>query len=89
MEDVVPGYLEKRRAEVLVYQAALAAGDFETIKKMAHKMKGTGTGYGLPRLTELGGAMEKAALESNGPVVARNLNEFAIYVERVKLEYIK
>ena len=89
MEDVVPGYLEKRRAEVLVYQAALAAGDFETIKKMAHKMKGTGTGYGLPRLTELGAAMEKAALEGNCPGLARNLNEFSLYVQRVKLEYIK
>ena len=56
---------------------------------MAHKMKGTGTGYGLPRLTELGAAMEKAALEGNGPGLARNLNEFSLYVERVKLEYIK
>ncbi|MCU1326464.1 MAG: Histidine kinase, partial [Bryobacterales bacterium] len=54
MEDVVPGYVEKRRAEVPIYRAALDGGEFDTVKQLAHKMKGTGTGYGAPRLTELG-----------------------------------
>jgi len=89
MEDVVPGYLEKRRAEVEVYRTALAAGDFDTIKKLAHKMKGTGAGYGFPRLTELGGALEKAALEGNAANAARYLDEYAFYAQRVRLEYSK
>ena len=87
MEDVVPGYLAKRKAEVALHRAAFATGDFEAIKKMAHKMKGTGTGYGFARLTELGATLEKAALESDGPAIDRYLNELALYVESVKLEY--
>ena len=87
MEDVVPGYLEKRRSEVALYRTALASGDFDTIKKMAHKMKGTGTGYGFPRFTELGGALEKAALEGNETGTGRYVEEFASYVDRVRLEY--
>ena len=88
MEDVVPGYLEKRRADVALYRAALEAGDFESIKKLAHKMKGTGAGYGFPRLTELGSELEKAALGSDGAVVRLNLQELADYVEKVELEYV-
>ena len=87
MEDVVPGYLEKRRAEVSQYRAALAAGDFDTIRQLGHKMKGTGTGYGFPRLTELGGALEKAALERNGERAASLVDEFAAYAGHVQLEY--
>jgi CheY-like chemotaxis protein len=89
MEDLVPGYLEKRRAEVALYRTALAAGDFDSIRKIAHKMKGTGSGYGFPRMTELGGALEKAAIESDAAGVAQNLDQFAIYAERVRLEYSK
>jgi signal transduction histidine kinase/CheY-like chemotaxis protein len=89
MEDLVPGYLEKRRAEVALYRTALAAGDFDFIRKTAHKMKGTGSGYGFPRLTELGGALEKAAIESDAAGVAQNLDQFATYAERVRLEYSK
>ena len=51
-------------------------------------MKGTGAGYGFPRLTELGAAMEKAAIESNASAVRENLDQLAFYVERVELEYI-
>jgi HPt (histidine-containing phosphotransfer) domain-containing protein len=89
MEDLAPGYLEKRRAEVALYRAALSAGDFDSIRKIAHKMKGTGSGYGFPRLTELGGALEKSAIESDAAGVAQNLDQFAIYAERVRLEYSK
>jgi signal transduction histidine kinase/CheY-like chemotaxis protein len=86
MEDVVPGYLEKRRAEVRVYREALAAADFDAIKKLAHKMKGTGAGYGFPVLTELGGALEKAALAADAAAVLDDVNRFADYVERIRLE---
>jgi len=86
MEDVVPGYLEKRRAEVEVYRTALASSDFDTIKKLAHKMKGTGTGYGIPRLTELGAGMEKAALAGDSVSLATQLDEFALYVNAIQLE---
>jgi signal transduction histidine kinase/CheY-like chemotaxis protein len=89
MEDIVPGYLEKRRAEVAAYRQSLQAGDFDAIKKLAHKMKGTGTGYGFPKLTELGAALEEAAIQSNAAALKTSLDEFAFYVERVELEYPK
>ena len=89
MEDVVPGYLAKRRAEVPFYTAALARDDYDSIKKMAHKMKGTGSGYGFPMLTELGGAMEKASIEKNGSQLREYINQFAAYLETIELKYIK
>jgi CheY-like chemotaxis protein/HPt (histidine-containing phosphotransfer) domain-containing protein len=88
MEDVVPGYLAKRRAEVAVYRERLGAGDFDAIRKLAHKMKGTGGGYGFPKLTELGAALEKGAIQSDTSAIRENLDEFALYLESVKLEYL-
>jgi signal transduction histidine kinase/DNA-binding response OmpR family regulator len=88
MEDVVPGYLEKRRADVETYTAALAAADFDSIRKLAHKMKGTGSGYGFPVLTDLGAAIEKAALAQDAPGLREKLEQFASYLKSVELEYI-
>ncbi len=87
MEDVVPGYLEKRRAEVPLYQTALAANDFETIKNLAHKMKGTGSGYGFPRLTELGSILEQAAIGDDAAQIGEALKQLAGYTARVKLVF--
>ncbi|MGA2600701.1 MAG: ATP-binding protein [Bryobacteraceae bacterium] len=87
MEDVVPGYLDKRRKEIPQYQQALANQDFDTIRMLGHKMKGTGAGYGFEELTSLGGALEQAALRKDIPEIQTKLDEFARYVEAVELEY--
>ena len=86
MEDVVPAYLEKRRAEVAVYRKALESGDFNTIRGLAHKMKGTGAGYGFPPLTEFGTRLEDAARASDAAAIQLGLDDFARYVELVELE---
>ena len=88
MEDVVPGYLAKRRADVIVYTEALAKNDFESVRQLAHKMRGTGTGYGFPVLTELGGAMEKAAMERDAARIGQSLSRLAAYLDSIDLKYI-
>jgi signal transduction histidine kinase/CheY-like chemotaxis protein len=87
MEDAVPPYLEKRRTDVSLYRAALAANDFDSIKKLAHKMKGTGAGYGFQTLTDLGATLERAAIDGNAPQIALSLDELAVYLESIELKY--
>jgi signal transduction histidine kinase/DNA-binding NarL/FixJ family response regulator len=87
MEDIVPGYVERRRAEIAIYRKALERGDLEVIRMMAHRMRGTGAGYGMPMLTELGGLMEQAATRKDSAEVQTRLEELAGFLERVELEY--
>jgi signal transduction histidine kinase/DNA-binding NarL/FixJ family response regulator len=87
MADVVPGYLAKRRADFAVYTEALAKEDFVSIKNLAHRMKGTGTGYGFPVLTDLGGALEKAANEKDAARIRESLNRLGPYLDSIELKY--
>ncbi|MEO7650871.1 MAG: ATP-binding protein, partial [Bryobacteraceae bacterium] len=88
MADVVPSYLEKRRNEVPTYRQVLANGDFKTLRLMGHRMKGTGAGYGFAMLTDFGGAIEMAALNSDARSIGTTLDELSRYLDNVKLEYI-
>jgi signal transduction histidine kinase/CheY-like chemotaxis protein len=85
MADIAPAYLEKRRGELPIYRQALETGDFDAIRGLAHKMKGTGTGYGFPRLTELGAALETGAKQANAAAVEMVLREMGLYLDRVRL----
>jgi signal transduction histidine kinase/CheY-like chemotaxis protein/HPt (histidine-containing phosphotransfer) domain-containing protein len=89
LEDIVPTYLDKRRADLPVYRQALDSGDFESIRKMAHKTKGAAGGYGFQGLTELGGALEQAAIRTDGTLIRTKLDEYAEYLERIELKYSK
>jgi HPt (histidine-containing phosphotransfer) domain-containing protein len=87
MEDVVPVYLNKRRAEIAIYRKALAANNFEAIRNLGHKLKGTGAGYGFPTLTDLGDALESAAKREDAEAIRLGIDELNRYLENVQLEY--
>lgn len=87
MRDVVPGYLAKRRAEVPLYRDAMGKGDMDAVRTMAHRMKGTGTGYGMPVLTEMGSALEQAAKRLDASEVRLKVEELAQYLDNIELEY--
>src|SRR5438552_12528577 len=58
LQDLIPSFLDKRRKDVPKLIEALAAGDFATIRRLGHNLKGTGAGYGFPALTDIGAAIE-------------------------------
>jgi len=79
---LIPGYLESRRRDLETLRGALEASDYETIRDLGHKMSGTGGAYGLPRITEIGSLLEKAAREQNPETVRAQTDELARFLAR-------
>jgi len=65
IDDLVPTFLAARRKDVDVLEQALEEGDLETVRRLGHQMKGCGTPYGFPRITELGMELERAAIQED------------------------
>jgi CheY-like chemotaxis protein len=82
---LVPGFLELRRADVRAFRAALRSGAHPTIQFTAHKMKGTGRGYGFTTISRLGGELEVAAHEQDVAAMARLIDELDAYLSRVRV----
>ncbi len=59
--DLVPQYLNRRRAELGDLQAALQAADTVTLQRRAHRIKGTAAGYGCVELGDLAAELDGAA----------------------------
>lgn len=83
---LVPGFLQNRRAELAMYREALASGDFARIQSSAHKMKGTGRGYGLVAISRIGSDLELAAHQKDVAGMGRLIDELDAYLERVRIE---
>ena len=60
-QALVSQYLQRCRDDLAQLKAALAAGEYETARRLGHQMKGTGKPYGFPGLTQIGRAIEWAA----------------------------
>jgi CheY-like chemotaxis protein/HPt (histidine-containing phosphotransfer) domain-containing protein len=82
---LVPAFHDNRRAELAIYRDALEAGDYSRIQSLAHKMKGTGRGYGLAVISRIGGDLELAAHEKDVAAMQRRLDELDAYLQRVRI----
>ncbi len=87
LEELIPGFLENRRKDVLSIDGALKAGDYETIRILGHSMKGSGGGYGLATITDFGALLEQAAKERDPVEIARLLGRLSDYLQRVEVVY--
>jgi FixJ family two-component response regulator len=57
---LLPDYLRRRAQDARDIADAVAAGRFETVAFIGHKMAGTGVSYGMPQLSEIGARLEVA-----------------------------
>lgn len=85
IEELVPGFLANRSSDVERLRVLAAAQGFIDVRMIGHSMKGAGGGYGFDRISEIGAAIEEAALRDDAPAVFRCCDELADYLARVDI----
>ena len=60
LAERIPAYLRNCRQNVATMQDALARSDFETVTVLGHQMRGSGSMFGLPAITEIGASLQHA-----------------------------
>ena len=87
LQGLIPGFLQNRRHDIQTLQKAVAGEDFETIRTLGHRMRGDGGGYGFSMISEIGGALEKAALEKHTLEITACVQELTAYLDRIEIVY--
>jgi HPt (histidine-containing phosphotransfer) domain-containing protein len=87
LRDLIPGYLENRLKDITVIQDSLAQGDYEAIRSLGHKMKGSGGGYGFDKITDIGRTIEEAAKIGRREEIVRQTESLIAYLERLEVVY--
>ncbi len=87
LQDLIPGYLENRRKDVVDLLSALDRGDFELIRSIGHKMKGSGGGYGFDGITDIGRSVEDAAKVSQAEDIRAQVDALQYYLDHVQVVF--
>lgn len=85
--DLIPGFLQNRRQDVIALKGALARGDMERIRLIGHSMKGSGGGYGFPTLSEVGAVIEHGAQGLNYEAILQAVAQLEEYLARIEVAY--
>jgi HPt (histidine-containing phosphotransfer) domain-containing protein len=87
LEDLVPTFIKNRGKELETLRSALAAGDFEQMRQLGHRMKGVGNSYGFEKVSQLGKQIEDGAKAGDRAALGARLDEYADYLARVQIVY--
>lgn len=87
LEDLIPGFMQRRRGDVASLKASLSAGELDKIRITGHSMKGTGGGYGFDDLSRIGAGLEKAALAEDAEKISALVDRLEQYLDNVVIEF--
>jgi len=85
LRDLIPGFLEHKRADTGTIRAAIDRADYATIGQIAHKMKGEGGSYGFDAISEMGAALEDSALGRDNARIQSGIQELERYLSAVRV----
>jgi len=83
--DLIPGFLQNRRQDVIAMLDALDRGDFETVESLGHGMKGAGGSWGFQAITDIGAALEQAAESADADTSRKWVGELSRYLDCVEI----
>jgi len=88
LQNLIPDYLDNRAKDLRVIEDCLEQGDCDSIRRLAHRMKGSGGGYGFDGITAIGAAMEQAAVANDSGEIRRQAQALKDYLDRVEITYV-
>jgi CheY-like chemotaxis protein len=83
--DLIPGFLQNRRQDVIAITRALDLDDFGPVESLGHGMKGAGGSWGFPGITDIGAALEQAGGRADREASRKWVIELSSYLDRVEI----
>lgn len=88
LAGLIPAYLQNRRDDLARIPVLLEAGDLDALRVIGHKMRGSGGGFGLDFLTEVGTRMETSAKAGDKAALAAQAAELKDFLESVEIQFV-
>ncbi|PCI28912.1 MAG: Hpt protein [SAR324 cluster bacterium] len=89
LECLFPDYLNNKEVDVQKILTALKAEDFDSIKRIAHTIKGSGAGYGFDYITECGIQIENAASRQAIASTQEWTQKLRSYLQQVEVVFVE
>ncbi|MCP4351465.1 MAG: Hpt domain-containing protein [Desulfobacterales bacterium] len=88
LEEIIPMFFEQTWEDIQSVKDALEKGDYETLERLGHSIKGASLGYGFEEMGKIGKAIEEAAGDNKSLDEIRILvNNLIIHTDNVEVIY--
>lgn len=79
---LLPVFIAHRGRDLASILAALDQGDFETVARLGHNMRGNGNSYGFPEISAIGKELEAAAKARDEESIRDQMAMLEVWIEQ-------
>lgn len=83
MAELVELFVGEMPGRVEAIRTAFGSDSLETLKRIAHQLKGSAAGYGFPTIGEAAGKLESSVLNLTQPAMAVQLESLRVQVDQL------
>ncbi len=88
LEEIVPAFMNSRKKDIESLKNFFAEKNYEEIRSIGHKVKGTAGSYEFMELSEIGGRLEKAASDHDDGALDKLIVEYEDHVNKIDIKYV-
>lgn len=88
LEEIVPAFLDGRKKDTEIIKKCVLEKNFEELRSVGHKLKGTAGSYGFMGLSKIGAKIEEAAKASNIEALKKLSLEYEDHIKQVEVKFI-
>lgn len=89
LEEIIPSFLEKKTEELKLLQERFQEGDFEGVRQIGHRLKGTFNMYGFDAIGAAFSAVESAASLEDRATIETQLTIIVDSLGQLNIEYVE
>jgi hypothetical protein len=87
LQALVPGFLDNRHKDAEALDRAAQDNDLRTVRLLGHRMKGDGGGYGFQDISNIGDALERAAVRGDWKAIRQETAALRSFLAQVDVVY--
>ena len=87
LSDVMPYFLQVKRADLEQAREALERKDYELVSRVGHELKGEGGLYGFDWVTKMGDDLEKAAADEDEAQMAKCIKQLTEFFHNIEVTF--
>jgi len=84
-KTLIRSYLQRREQDLSLLRSSLNEKDFEYIRVKGHNLAGSGSAYGLDRVSEIGKLLEEAAQLLDATSTSAHIDELESYLNNLRI----
>ena len=84
-KKLIENYLQRREDDLSLLRASLEKGKFEDIRVKGHNLSGSGSAYGLDRISEIGKGLEIAAEGRDSIALVTHIDTLEKYLKKLRI----